>query len=120
MIDTNVLGLMYERRIDYRMIDGIGHVGAAAKPIELLADLNAEDDDGLNWSSLSKALHPERIVPGAVVTAGRAGFRSRVEIVAVDGGAGQEVLQLRDAKGEVHSIALADVTDARLAFHWKP
>ena len=84
MRTRDVLGWMYERRIDYRMIDGIGHVGAAAKPIELLADLNAEDDDGLNWSSLSKALHPERIVPGAVVTAGRAGFRSRVEIVAVD------------------------------------
>jgi ribosome maturation factor RimP len=46
--------------------------------------------------------------------------RHEMEIVAVDGEAGQELLRLRDAKGIEHSIALADVTDARLAFHWKP
>ena len=41
-------------------------------------------------------------------------------IVAVHGEAGQEQLRLRDAKGIEHEIALADVTDARLAFRWKP
>ncbi len=46
--------------------------------------------------------------------------RHEMEIVAVEGGAGQERLRLRDAKGNEHEIALADVTDARLAFHWKP
>lgn len=46
--------------------------------------------------------------------------RSEVEIVAVEGEEGQELLRLRDGKGVEHSIALADVTDARLAFHWKP
>lgn len=46
--------------------------------------------------------------------------RQEMEIVAVEGAAGQELLRLRDAKGLEHSIALADVTDARLAFHWKP
>jgi ribosome maturation factor RimP len=46
--------------------------------------------------------------------------RQEMEIVAVDGEAGQERLRLRDAKGIEHLIALADVTDARLAFHWKP
>lgn len=46
--------------------------------------------------------------------------RQEVEIVAVEGEPGQERLRLRDAKGLEHSIALADVTDARLAFHWKP
>ena len=46
--------------------------------------------------------------------------QAEVEIVAVDGEAGQERVRLRDAKGAEHSIALADVTDARLAFHWKP
>ncbi len=45
--------------------------------------------------------------------------RQEMEIVAVDGEAGQERLRLRDAKGVEHGIALADVTDARLAFHWK-
>jgi ribosome maturation factor RimP len=46
--------------------------------------------------------------------------RQEVEIVAVDGDAGQERLRLRDAKGNDYEIALMDVTDARLAFHWKP
>jgi ribosome maturation factor RimP len=46
--------------------------------------------------------------------------RQEVEIVAVEGESGREVVRLRDAKGMEHTIALADVTDARLAFHWKP
>ena len=45
--------------------------------------------------------------------------RQEVEIVAVDGDAGMERLRLRDMKGVEHVIALVDVTDARLAFHWK-
>jgi ribosome maturation factor RimP len=45
--------------------------------------------------------------------------RQELEIVAVEGEAGQERLRLRDAKGVEREIALADVTDARLAFHWK-
>ena len=46
--------------------------------------------------------------------------RHELDIVAVTGEAGQERLTLRDAKGQEREIALADVTDARLAFHWKP
>jgi ribosome maturation factor RimP len=46
--------------------------------------------------------------------------RQEVEIVAVEGDDGQERLRLRDAKGTDIEIALADVTDARLAFHWEP
>jgi ribosome maturation factor RimP len=45
--------------------------------------------------------------------------RQEVEIVAVDGDAGTERLHLRDMKGQEHVVALADVTDARLAFQWK-
>lgn len=45
--------------------------------------------------------------------------RQEVEIVAVEGEAPAVSLRLRDAKGNEHVIALADVTDARLAFHWK-
>jgi ribosome maturation factor RimP len=44
--------------------------------------------------------------------------RQEVEIVAVDGAEGAEQLRLRDGKGTEHVIALAQVTDARLAFHW--
>ena len=46
--------------------------------------------------------------------------RQEMEIVAVEGAAGQERLRLRDAKGNEQIIALADVIDARLAFHWTP
>ena len=46
--------------------------------------------------------------------------RLEVTIVAVEGDDGQEAVQVRDAKGRDHRIALADVTDARLAFEWKP
>ena len=46
--------------------------------------------------------------------------RLEVTIVAFDRDDGQEAVQVRDAKGRDHRIALADVTDARLAFEWKP
>jgi hypothetical protein len=52
--------------------------------IDLDADLNAEDDEGLNWTVLSAAIHPEVIRPGAVVTAGRERYWSWVRIVRVD------------------------------------
>jgi ribosome maturation factor RimP len=46
--------------------------------------------------------------------------RQEMDIVAVEGEAPQVSLRLRDGKGNEHVVALADVTDARLAFHWKP
>lgn len=52
--------------------------------IELDADLNSEDDDGLNWTLLRDAAHPELIRPGAVVTAGRDRYWSWVRVVRVD------------------------------------
>ncbi len=38
--------------------------------IDLRADLNAEDDEGLNWSLLRDAGVGMRIIPGAVIVAG--------------------------------------------------
>jgi hypothetical protein len=38
--------------------------------IDLAADLNAEDDEGLGWSTLSEARHPARIRPGVMLVAG--------------------------------------------------
>ena len=52
--------------------------------LDLRADLNAEDDEGLNWSLLANADHPERIRPGAVVRAGRERYWSWVRVVCVD------------------------------------
>ena len=44
--------------------------------------------------------------------------REEVEILGVEGDTGREVLVLRDGRGAEQRIALADVKDARLAFHW--
>ena len=44
--------------------------------------------------------------------------REEVEIVGVDGSEGAEVAVVRDSRGNEQRIALADVKEARLAFHW--
>ena len=38
--------------------------------IDLAADLNDEDDEGLGWSTLSAARDPGRICPGVMLVAG--------------------------------------------------
>lgn len=56
----------------------------------------------------------------ATVTSGLlAGGKQEVEILAVSGEDGAEVVQLRDSKGREVAVPLTDVTQARLAFHWK-
>ena len=56
----------------------------------------------------------------ANVKSGALGGRAEVEIVAVEEEAGVPRLRLRDAKGNEHLLGLAEVDEARLAFHWKP
>lgn len=51
---------------------------------DLVADLNAQDDDGLGWSTLSDAVSPELVRPGAMLLAGNRKGRAVVRIVAVD------------------------------------
>lgn len=51
---------------------------------DLRADLNCEDDDGLNWALLSRAVRPERVTAGAVLRAGTDRAWSWVRVVAVD------------------------------------
>jgi ribosome maturation factor RimP len=48
------------------------------------------------------------------------GGYAEAEIVAVQGEEGHERYLLRDLKGNEHTLAPADVQEARLAFHWKP
>ena len=48
------------------------------------------------------------------------GGRVEVEIVGVEDDATGVRLRLRDAKGQEHLLGLAEVDEARLAFHWKP
>ncbi len=56
----------------------------------------------------------------ANVKSPRLGGRAEVEIVGVEDEAGVTRLRLRDAKGNEHLLGLAEVDEARLAFHWKP
>jgi hypothetical protein len=76
--------------------------GAAVTEVELVADPNAEDDDGLGWSTLAEARDPRRIIPGAMVLAGNQAARTVVRIVAVD------------ADGQIHfTVLLGSVAKAR-------
>ncbi len=52
--------------------------------VDLVADLNAEDDDGRGWSTLADARDPERVTPGAMLLAGNAVAQAVVRIVAID------------------------------------
>jgi hypothetical protein len=52
--------------------------------IDLVADLNDEDDEGLGWSMLSEASDPARIRPGVMVVAGNRQAQAVVRVVAVD------------------------------------
>lgn len=52
--------------------------------LDLIADLNAEDDDGFGWSTLADAHQPEVVVPGAMLLAGNSSGQAVVRVVAVD------------------------------------
>jgi len=52
--------------------------------IDLVADLNAEDDEGLGWSTLADARDPARIRPGVMLVAGNRYAQAVVRVVAVD------------------------------------
>jgi ribosome maturation factor RimP len=44
--------------------------------------------------------------------------KAEVTIVALEGEPGEEVAVVRDARGAEHRLRLAEVSQARLAFHW--
>jgi hypothetical protein len=52
--------------------------------IDLVADLNAQDDDGLGWSTLADAREGADVVPGAMLLAGNHAGRAVVRIAAID------------------------------------
>lgn len=52
--------------------------------IDLIADLNAQDDDGLGWSLLTDARDPDRVRPGVMLLAGNDAGLAVVRVVAVD------------------------------------
>ena len=52
--------------------------------LDLIADLNAQDDDGLGWSTLADAAVRERVRPGAMLLSGNSQAQAVVRVVAVD------------------------------------
>jgi hypothetical protein len=52
--------------------------------IDIKADLNAQDDDGLGWSTLADAREPARVRPGVMLLAGNSYGRAVVRIAAID------------------------------------
>jgi len=52
--------------------------------IDLVADLNDQDDEGFDWSTLGEARDPARIRPGAMLVAGNRQAQAVVRVVAVD------------------------------------
>ena len=46
------------------------------------------------------------------------GGRVEIEIIGLEGEPGAEEAVVRDARGTEHRLPLADVREARLAFHW--
>jgi hypothetical protein len=82
--------------------------------IDLTADLNAQDDDGLGWSTLADARDPSRVRPGAMLLAGNRYGRAVVRIAAVDddGQVHFAVLPGSVAKNR-HLLALRSIRDSR-------
>ena len=56
----------------------------AIDELDLIADLNDQDDDGLGWSTLADAAVPERVRSGAMLLSGKARAEAVVRVVAVD------------------------------------
>ena len=54
--------------------------------IDLVADLNDEDDEGLGWSTLGEASNPAGIRPGVMLVAGNRQAQALVRVVAVGEG----------------------------------
>ncbi|MGH3822375.1 MAG: hypothetical protein ACRDRA_05995 [Pseudonocardiaceae bacterium] len=52
--------------------------------IDLTADLNAQDDEGLGWSTLADARDPSHVRPGVMLLAGNPNGRAVVRVTAVD------------------------------------
>jgi hypothetical protein len=52
--------------------------------LDLVADLNNQDDDGLGWSTLADAVAPERVRPGAMLLARNSQAQAVVRVVDGD------------------------------------
>jgi len=79
-------------------------MAVARLELDVIADLNAEDDDGLGWSTLSDARDADRVRPGAMLLAGNESAKAVVRVVAVDDD-GQIHFSARSRRTGICSIA---------------
>jgi hypothetical protein len=56
----------------------------AGVDIDLSADLNAQDDDGLGWSTIADAHEPDRVRPGSMLLVRNRYGQAVVRILAID------------------------------------
>jgi hypothetical protein len=66
-----------------RKAKAVTHV--AELDIDLIADLNAQDNEGLGWTTLADAREADRVQPGVLLLAGNRSGRAVVRVVTVDG-----------------------------------
>ena len=52
--------------------------------IDLVADLNAQDDDGFGWTLFSGVRHPVAVKVGSILVAGNSQAIAVVRVVAID------------------------------------
>jgi hypothetical protein len=69
--------------------------------LDLVVDLNTMDDTGLPWAFLDRAVHPERLVPGAYVIVGSGQVRAVAQVIDVVEG----IVHVRPLRGSVASNA---------------
>jgi ribosome maturation factor RimP len=126
-----VLDVRVEREDGQRVT--VDNCAAASRAIETLLD--AKDFGGRNYvlevssPGLERPLRNAKdwrkyVGSTAVLTSNvpgdPAGRRTdEVEIAGVEGDAGQEVVIVRNERGDERRVPLAAVEKARLAFHWK-
>ena len=55
-----------------------------SRGIDIKADLNARDDDGHRWSTMSRAIQPAAVKVGAMLLAGNSQATAVVRVIAVD------------------------------------
>jgi hypothetical protein len=55
-----------------------------SRGIDIGADLNAQDDDGYGWSTLSRAIRPAAVRVGAMLLVGNSQATAVVRVIAVD------------------------------------
>jgi hypothetical protein len=68
--------------------------------VDIEIDWNEEDDTGLPWTFVDRALTPSKIVPGAYVVAGRGTALAVAEVVDIND---EGVVHLRPLPGPVAS-----------------